>query len=111
LNDDGIAIIGVPNYDGILYRIDKTCVELPIHLYHFNKSSIQKYVDKNNLNIQSIITFSYPSMFCFADEIGQEPFKGMNNMTYNQAKSFQGILNIFSNKSLGNDMIIILNKK
>ena len=33
----GKAVIAVPNYEGLLYRIARDCVEIPIHLFHFRK--------------------------------------------------------------------------
>ena len=42
------AIITVPNYNGLLYRVDPECVEIPIHLYHFCKNDLFNYAKNIN---------------------------------------------------------------
>ena len=49
LADGGKAIVAVPNYDGLLYRIARDCVEVPIHLYHFRRQDLLNYADKFGL--------------------------------------------------------------
>ena len=75
LSVKGRAIIAVPNYKGLIYRLSPNCVELPIHLYHFSEENLRSYSKKYNLEITSSLTFSYPSMFLFANNIGLLPFR------------------------------------
>ena len=73
LSSEGRAIIAVPNYKGLIYRLAPNCVELPIHLYHFSEDNLRSYSKKHNLELTGSFTFSYPSMFSFAYDIGLLP--------------------------------------
>lgn len=52
LEEGGQAVIAVPNYEGLLYKLAPDSVELPIHLYHFRPSDIENYAHKFGLQIQ-----------------------------------------------------------
>jgi len=108
LSKDGIAVIGVPNYDGLIYKINKSCVELPIHLYHFRPQDIQNYAEKYNLSIVKIETFSYPQMFIEASRLGMFASGLSEQLLLGEARSIQNILNKFDSEKIGNDMVIIL---
>ena len=110
LSSQGRAIIAVPNYKGLIYSLSPSCVELPIHLYHFNKDNLISYSKKNNLEIINSLTFSYPSMFSFSYDVGLLP----NNFVFKKgiifSKKFQNMLNIFDKFGLGNDIVVTLRK-
>ena len=63
LTEQGVVIICVPNYDGLLYRMARDCVEIPLHLHHFREKDIENYCSASDLEIEQFQTFSYPSMF------------------------------------------------
>lgn len=108
LTPGGKAVIAVPNYDGMIYRLAPDCVELPIHLYHFRPVDLQKYAARHGLRITDLQTFSYPQMFCAAAQAGllPEQFAGFTGLR--QAQAVQSILNKFDQAGWGNDMIAIL---
>jgi len=105
------AIITVPNYKGLLYRIDPACVEVPIHLYHFCKNDLFNYAKKYNLKVIEFRTFSYPNMFVFAAGFSKEISKSFSSsMKISEAHYFQRILSRLDQNELGNDMLIVLEK-
>ena len=111
LKKDGVAIICIPNNDGLLYRLAPECLELPIHLYHFSQKDISNYAIKHNLEIISTTTFSYPEMFNFAAKIGllKDSFLFTKNILTAQRE--QKYLNLTDDMGWGNDMIITLKRK
>jgi SAM-dependent methyltransferase len=108
LSKDGIAVIGVPNYDGLIYKMNKSCVELPIHLYHFRPQDIQNYADKYKLSIMNSETFSYPQMFIEASKLGMIVSSFSEQLLLGEARSLQNILNKLDSEKMGNDIVIIL---
>jgi SAM-dependent methyltransferase len=110
LTEKGIAVICVPNNEGLLYKSAPSCLELPIHLYHFSLDDIRSYADKFHLEISDFRTFSYPAMYKFAAKQNLLPsFSFVNNIL--QAQNTQKVLNCFDEVGLGNDMIITLRKR
>jgi SAM-dependent methyltransferase len=111
LANKGKAIITVPNYDGLLYRIAKDCVELPIHLYHFRRQDVINYTGKYGLTVLEYCSFSYPQMYvvaaqacatlkpAFADAIG-----------LSDAIRLQRLLARVDSLGFGNDMMFVLEK-
>ncbi len=111
LSNYGIAIICVPNNDGLIYKINKSCLELPIHLFHFDIKSLKKYSEKFKLNVSEFKTFSYPSMYAFAEEISLIPKKyKFSKMSLNEAYNFMHSHKILDDIGLGNDLMVILKK-
>ncbi len=105
------AIITVPNYNGLLYRVDPECVEIPIHLYHFCKNDLFNYAKKYKLKVIEFRTLSYPQMFLFAAGISKEISKSFSSpMKISEAHYFQRILSRLDKNELGNDMMIVLEK-
>lgn len=106
---NGKFVITVPNYDGLIYRLNKNCIEVPIHLYHFGISDILKYASNNNLSVELIKTFSYPGMFDVAAKakLIPEDFHS-SHFTLTEAKYFQRILNRLGAMGMGNDMLFVL---
>lgn len=112
LAEGGKAIITVPNYDGLLYLLAKDCVEVPIHLYHFRQQDIANYAEKFGLKIIEFQTFSYPQMFIFASGILPRLSKSFARpMNILEAQFFQKFLSRLDSFGMGNDMIVVLEKK
>ena len=108
LLDDGRAMIAVPNYDGLIYRLARDCVELPIHLYHFRPIDIENYATRFGLRVVSVRTFSYPRMFTVAAQLEMLPPAFGRPSSVRSAREFQSALSRFDDANLGNDMIAIL---
>lgn len=104
----GRAIIAVPNYDGLIYRLAPDCVELPIHLYHFRPVDLHNYAARHGLRIAHLQTFSYPQMFSAAAQAGMLPEQFADFASLRQAQVFQSMLDKFDQAGWGNDMIAIL---
>ena len=112
LADGGKAIIAVPNYDGLLYRIAKDCVEVPIHLYHFRRQDIVNYADKFGLALAEFQSFSYPQMFVVAAQAcAALPAELSAGPGLHEARQLQRLLSKFDALGLGNDMLAIFEKK
>ena len=62
LSQNGIAIICVPNNDGMIYKLNMSCLELPIHLYHFNLETLTKFA--KNLTYTFMITKVFHIPLC-----------------------------------------------
>jgi SAM-dependent methyltransferase len=110
LDLNGIAIITVPNYAGLIYHLEPNCLELPIHLYHFTPKDIIAYAKKNYLYVELLKTFSYPEMYRVAIEA---KLINSTNMLPDDFHSNKAILNfhkLFDDKLLGNDMLVVLKK-
>jgi SAM-dependent methyltransferase len=107
LKPGGKAIIAVPNFSGLIYRIEPSCLEVPIHLYHFTPPDMERYGVKHQLKLSSLKTFSYPGMFNEAAKLGLIPKELMLASTVLEARRLQRILTKFDEAGLGNDMIAI----
>lgn len=109
LTTEGIAVICIPNNEGLLYKSAPSCLELPVHLYHFSLSNIKSYAKKFDLEITDFRTFSYPAMYKFAAEKNFLPsFSFLSNIFL--AQNTQRVLNGFDQAGLGNDMLITLKR-
>lgn len=112
LSENGIAIICVPNINGLLYRISPCALELPVHLFHFDIDSLQNYAIKFNLAVKKFCTFSYPGMYLFAEQIGLISKKyNFNKMSLSKAHEFSKFHSILDDIGFGNDILLILNKQ
>ena len=112
LTKDGIAIICVPNINGMIFKINKNCLELPIHLFHFDKSSISRYAEKFGLEMTLFTTFSYPAMYAFAERIGLISTElNFDTMTLSNAKNFLKLHYELDKVGLGNDLVTVLRLK
>ena len=110
LEAEGKAIITIPNYSGLIYLMDKTHVELPIHLFHFKIRDIENFSNRFNLFINKYETFSFASMYYSASYINDN-FKRFKEYSLIDLKLFQKNLKELDKFNLGNDMIIELKKK
>lgn len=104
----GRAVIAVPNYDGLIYRLAPNCVELPIHLYHFRPLDIENYARKYGLRILELRTFSYTGMFVGGAQAGMFSEAFATHFGLGEARNFQSVLARFDRAGWGNDMIITL---
>ncbi len=104
----GLAMIAVPNYDGLIYRVAPDCLELPIHLFHFKPSDIYNYAVRYGLRVVNMQTFSYPHMFVAAAKVGLLPEAFAKTTGLRSAKAFQTTLHQFDKSNMGNDLIAIL---
>ena len=112
LSKDGYAIICVPNFNGEIYSIDPSMLELPIHLYHFTPETLTKYCEKHNLKIDNYYTFSIASMYYYASKISRK-FDKYSNYSLNKLIKLQSELDI-KNKDEplnGNDIVCIIKKR
>ena len=111
LAEQGKAVIAVPNYDGLLYRIAPDCVELPIHLYHFRQQDILNYAQKSGLTAVEFRTFSYPEMYVVA-AAACPSLQGLfdDGLDAVEARQIQKTLSHFDALGLGNDMLFVLDK-
>lgn len=111
LSPGGRAVIAVPNYDGLIYRLAPDCVELPIHLHHFRPKDLVAYGERHGLQAIRITTFSYPDMFRVAAEAGMLPdvFGGCSGIA--EARSMLSTLSYFDRAGWGNDMVAVLEKR
>ncbi len=111
LNEHGKAIIAVPNYDGLLYRMAPDSVELPIHLYHFRPQDILNYAQKFDLTVVESTTFSYPEMYVVAATAFPAVRKFIDGgIGAIEARQMQKTLSRFDAFGLGNDMLFVLEK-
>tara|TARA_B100000900_G_scaffold413969_1_gene439277 strand:+ start:106 stop:1068 length:963 start_codon:yes stop_codon:yes gene_type:complete len=108
-NNESKALICIPNYEGHIYKIDKSNVELPIHLYHFKYNDIVNYCNKFKLKINLFQTFSYATMYYFSASVNQKLNKYKNMSLYSMQK-LQKELDEISKKNQGNDMIFLIKK-
>ena len=106
-NNESRALICIPNYGGHIYKIDKSNVELPIHLYHFQYRDILNYCRKFKLKKKYFKTFSYASMYLFSGSINENLIKYKGMSLYSMQK-LQKELNLIDKKNQGNDMIFVL---
>jgi len=111
LKSSGKLIIGIPNYNGITYKIFPECVEVPIHLYYFSLETFKKYCQKLEFEILDYYTFSYVPLFLKSLEL-----MGHSNMhqyfieNFYEAVKLQTYLNVMSDLELGDDMVFCLTK-
>ncbi len=109
LNQNGYAVICVPNLDGEIYKIDNSLLELPVHLYHFTKSTIDKYCKKYDLKINESYTFSYASMYFFASKISNK-LKSYCTYSLRDLIKLQKKLDNETDKYYGNDLVCIIKR-
>lgn len=111
LNGDGVAIITVPNYSGLLYFLAPDCVEVPIHLFHFRRQDIYNYAEKFGLDVVRFQTFSYPQMFSFSGGIFPRLAKGFASpMGLSEAYYGQKFLSRLDESGVGNDMLFVVRR-
>jgi len=66
LNENGIAIIAVPNYksyDAEHYKEAWAAYDVPRHIWHFNKHSMKTILKENNLFVVKILPLIFDSFY------------------------------------------------
>ena len=66
IKDDGTIIIAVPNFksfDANYYKEYWAAFDMPIHLWHFSKTAIQKLFAVQNLELQSVLPMKFDSFY------------------------------------------------
>ena len=66
LKDFGSMIIAIPNqksYDANYYSTDWAGYDVPRHLYHFDKSSIEKFAEEIGMRIEEIRPMKFDSYY------------------------------------------------
>lgn len=66
LKPDGTIIIAVPNYksyDAEYYKEFWAAYDVPRHLWHFSKMSVQKLVEKENMKLVKILPMIFDSFY------------------------------------------------
>jgi len=110
LLEDGQAIITVPNYSGLIYRLAPDCVELPVHLYHFRPVDILAYGKQFGLSAVECKTFSYPEMFRAAASVGLLPQAFPARLGIAEARVILDFLKPMDTLGWGNDMLVVFKK-
>lgn len=106
----GRAVIAVPNYEGLIYKVAPDCVELPVHLYHLRPKDIEAYGERHGFRVVRVETFSYPEMFRAAAEVGLLPPTFSSRQGIFAAKEMMRTLTPFDQAGWGNDMVVVLEK-
>ncbi|MFK7825063.1 MAG: class I SAM-dependent methyltransferase [Oligoflexales bacterium] len=110
LRPGGMGVVCVPNMNGILYRLFPDCLELPVHLYHFRPEDLKAYIKLNNLELESIETFSYPAMFLNSAECYPK-LSSFRKMSLLEAFYFnRSLMRLSKNSDNGNDLIVTFKK-
>lgn len=66
LKDTGVLMIAVPNhesYDARVFGSDWAAWDVPIHLWHFSKSSMGRVAEKNGFRVESIMNMPFDSFY------------------------------------------------
>lgn len=78
LNPGGYLIVAVPNcssYDATYYKEHWAALDLPIHLYHFTPSDIERLMDKHGMKLQKVLPMRFDSYYI---SMISEKYKGGN---------------------------------
>lgn len=63
---EGILIIAVPNFnsfDAKIYQEHWAAYDVPIHLWHFSKTAIQKLFDSKNIELKKVVPMKFDSFY------------------------------------------------
>ena len=96
LTENGTIFIAVPNYesyDAEVYKEFWAAYDVPRHLWHFSKSSLEKLLNNNSLRVTSIVPMKLDSFYV---SLLSEKYKHGN------VHSPQGILNAISRGIVSN---------
>lgn len=111
LKTNGKFIIGIPNYNGIMYKLFPQCVEVPIHLYYFCTDTFKEYCNRLGFKIIDYYTFSYVMLFLTSLNLMGRPYiYDYFIRTPKDAIKLQVFLNLMSSIELGDDMVFCLSK-
>jgi len=108
LTENGKLIVGVPNYEGLLFKLFPNCVEVPVHNYYFTPNTLEAYFNKFRFKVLDHFTFSYPCMFTAASNyLKLNPLFKLSPV---EAIYFQRILDRIDPYNMGNDMVYYCEK-
>jgi 2-polyprenyl-3-methyl-5-hydroxy-6-metoxy-1,4-benzoquinol methylase len=110
LKDDGLMIIAVPNsdsFDAQLYRQYWAAFDVPRHLYHFTKKSVNELLTKNDFELLKVLPMKFDAFYI---SLLSEKYKiGKNNYI---SAFFNGIRsNIKAKKNSNYSSLTFLFKK
>ncbi|MEP0263393.1 class I SAM-dependent methyltransferase [Dokdonia sp.] len=66
LSKEGVLFIAVPNFesfDAIHYKTDWAAYDVPRHLYHFSKKSIQQLFEKHEMHVVKILPMKFDAYY------------------------------------------------
>lgn len=116
LNDNGTLIIAVPNFvsfDSKYYGSNWAGLDVPRHLYHFNKISVQKLAEEFNLRITETKPMKFDSFY--VSILSEKYLKPNNNSILHLIKGgINGLKsNIWAKNNENNysSLLFILKKK
>ena len=82
LKPNGVLLIAVPNYksyDAEYYKEYWAAYDVPRHLWHFSKESIQKLFSQVNMNVEKILPMKFDSFYV---SLLSEKYKNKKNKSF-----------------------------
>lgn len=82
LKPNGVLLIAVPNYksyDAEYYKEYWAAFDVPRHLWHFSKESIQKLFSQVNMNVEKILPMKFDSFYV---SLLSEKYKNKKNKSF-----------------------------
>lgn len=111
MKPDGRLIIGIPNYDGITYRLYPQCVEVPVHLHYFTRATFLKYCEKTKLAVADSYQFSYVMLFLTTLSLsGQNEMADSYLRHPSRALKLQATLDLAARLGFGDDAVYLVRK-
>ncbi len=108
----GYIVLAVPNsdsYDAKKYGADWAAYDVPRHLYHFNKASMQKLLKKHKLDLKEVLPMIWDSYYV---SILSEKYKhGQTKMLGSFLTGFRSNLHAAKNDNSYSSQIFIAQKK
>lgn len=108
----GFIVLAVPNsdsYDAKKYGSDWAAYDVPRHLYHFNKASMQKLLKKHKLDLKEVLPMKWDSYYV---SILSEKYKhGQTKMLGSFLTGFRSNLHGAKNDNSYSSQIFIAQKK
>ena len=84
LHEDGTLIVAVPNHesdDGKYYRENWAGFDVPRHLWHFNRKSMNMLVEKNKMRIADVMPMKLDAFYIsMLSEKYKKPDAGLNGL-------------------------------
>jgi 2-polyprenyl-3-methyl-5-hydroxy-6-metoxy-1,4-benzoquinol methylase len=110
LKPNGILVVAVPNYksfDALYYKKYWAAFDVPRHLWHFSKTSINKLFSKENLKVDKILPMKFDSFYV---SLLSEKYKtSKSNMVKAFYVGFRSNLKAISTKEYSSLIYIIKN--
>ncbi len=113
LSKKGKAIIAVPNlesFDACYYKKYWAAYDLPIHLYHFSKTSITKLFEKHGLSLRKTKGMKFDSFY--VSMLSEEHRTGNKNFLKSIIiGSISNLLGIFTKRGFSSTIYVFEKKK